>query len=181
MTEEEAVRRCQTGDREAFRWLVERYQDLLYGTAFLMTRDEALAEDMVQEAFLAAWRGIRGMDPRRPVRPWLVRILVNRVLSRQRRHSLPSVPLDEATPLAGGVGAEEAAITQALRHSVRRALLSLPSADQHLLLLHYYTGLTLPEVARVLGWREGTVKSRLHRALGRLRAALGEGQGGQEV
>ena len=60
MTDHDAIRRCQQGDREAFRQLVERYRDVLFGTAVLMTGNRAVAEEQVQEALLSAWRGIRG-------------------------------------------------------------------------------------------------------------------------
>lgn len=174
MNEEEALRRCQQGDREAFRTIVERYQDVLYGTAFLMTGDPARAEDLVQEAFVAAWRGLGRFDPRRPLKPWLVRILVNKTLTAQRRRSLPVVPLDEASTHTSGSGPDEAAIQHERHQALRQALASLPAEHRQALLLRYFTGLTVPEVAHALGWREGTVKSRLHRALRHLRDALRE-------
>ncbi|MCE2466109.1 MAG: hypothetical protein J4G01_08610 [Dehalococcoidia bacterium] len=97
MSEDEAVLRCQEGDREAFHYLVEQYKDLLYGTALLMSRNRALAEEHVQEAFLSAWRGIRGFRRGYPLKPWLVRILVNAVLANRRRSSISTDPLDEST------------------------------------------------------------------------------------
>ena len=69
MNDEEAVRRCQDGDREAFRHLVERYKDVLYGTACLMTGNASVAEDHVQESFLLAWRGVGGFRVGLPVKP----------------------------------------------------------------------------------------------------------------
>ena len=94
MTDEQAVLRCQNGEHEAFRHLVERYKDVLFGTAVLMTGNRALAEEQVQEALLAAWRGISGFQSGRPVKPWLVRILVNAVVSQRRRRALDTVPLE---------------------------------------------------------------------------------------
>ena len=88
MTDHEAILRCQDGDREAFRYLVDRYKDVLFGTAVLMTGNRSVAEEQVQEALLSAWRGIRGFRLGSPVKPWLVRILVNAVLSQQRRRVL---------------------------------------------------------------------------------------------
>ena len=85
MNDEEAVRRCQDGDREAFRHLVERYKDVLYGTACLMTGNASVAEEHVQESFLLAWRGVGGFRVGLPVKPWLVRILVNTITSQRRR------------------------------------------------------------------------------------------------
>ena len=97
MNDEEAVRRCQDGDREAFRHLVERYKDVLYGTACLMTGNAYVAEEHVQESFLLAWRGVGGFRVGLPVKPWLVRILVNTITSQRRRGSVPTTALEEAT------------------------------------------------------------------------------------
>ena len=93
MTDSEAVVRCQNGDRDAFRHLVDQYKDVLFGTAVLMTGNRATAEEHVQEAFLSAWRGIRRFRRDRPVKPWFLRILVNTVLSWRRKRSVPEVYL----------------------------------------------------------------------------------------
>ena len=66
MTDDEAVLRCQDGDREAFRHLVEQYKNPLFGTAYLMTGNAAQAEEHVQDAFLLAWRGIQSFRRGRP-------------------------------------------------------------------------------------------------------------------
>ena len=92
MTEDEAVLRCQNGDREAFRYLVEQYKHPLFGTAYLMTGNAAQAEEHVQDAFLLAWRGIRTFRRGSSVKPWLMRILVNAVISQQRKRRLATVP-----------------------------------------------------------------------------------------
>ena len=84
MDDHEVIVLCQEGDADAFRCLVEKYGSVLKGTAYLMTRDAALAEELVQDAFVSAWRGIRGFKNGRPIKPWLVRILVNRVLGKLR-------------------------------------------------------------------------------------------------
>ena len=95
MTDEQAILRCQDGEREAFRHLVDQYKNVLYGTALLMVRNPALAEEQVQEAFLAAWRGIQGFRPGRPFKPWIIRILVNKIVSLRRTRALPTVPLED--------------------------------------------------------------------------------------
>ncbi len=175
MTDHEAIQRCQDGDREAFRQLVDRYRDVLFGTAVLMTGNRAVAEEQVQEALLSAWRGIRGFRLGNPVKPWLVRILVNAVLSQQRRRALPTVQLNDTGPdephLGGG---DPAATLDALedRLVLRRAVAELSPDHRQVVALRYFAGLTVPETARVLGVREGTVKSRLHRALAVLREQL---------
>ncbi len=171
MEEQEAVRLCQDGDRDAFRVLVERYQSVLFGTAFLMTRDQAVTEELVQDALLSAWKGIGGFRGDGPVKPWLVRILVNRVVSHQRRRSLPVVPIAEATePPAPDRTAQEAEA----KDSVRRGLAELSEEQRQVVMLRYFSELTVPEIADVLDMPEGTVKSRLSRSLTELRKVIGE-------
>lgn len=168
--EHEAVRRCQTGEQEAFRYLVERYGDVLHGTAFLMTRNAAVADDAVQDAFLDAWRGMGGFRLGSPIKPWLMRILVNRVLALQRRRSLPSVPIEDANE-PGAADPEMASVDA--RDAVRRGLETLTAEHRRVVVLRYFAELSVPEIAGTLGWREGTVKSRLHRALAQLRDVVG--------
>ena len=177
MTDHEAIQRCQQGDREAFRQLVDRYRDVLFGTAVLMTGNRAVAEEQVQEALLSAWRGIRGFRLGNPVKPWLVRILVNAVLSQQRRKALPTVLLNDTGPDEPYLDAGDPAATlDALeeRLVLRRAIAELSPDHRQVVTLRYFAGLTVPETARALGVREGTVKSRLHRALAVLREQLDE-------
>lgn len=177
MTDHEAIQRCQQGDREAFRQLVDRYRDVLFGTAVLMTGNRAVAEEQVQEALLSAWRGIRGFRLGNPVKPWLVRILVNAVLSQQRRRALSTVQLNDAgrdeTYLDGGDPADALGALED-RLVLRRAIAELSPDHRQVVTLRYFAGLTVPETARALGVREGTVKSRLHRALAVLREQLDE-------
>ena len=94
LTESEIMLRCQAGDREAFRALVEKYQNMLYGTAYLMTGNRMVAEDQVQETFLSVWKSIGTFRSGRSLKPWLVRILVNKVLSYQRANSKTMLSLD---------------------------------------------------------------------------------------
>ena len=169
MTDDEAVRRCQDGDRDAFRHLVEAYKNPLYGTAVLMTGNPALAEEHVQEALLNAWRGIRGFQRGRPFKPWLIRILVNDVLSGQRRRALRTVPLEDSPEL--GAGSDEAEAI-ANRETLRQALDQLTPEHREVVVLRYFADLTVAEVARSAGIREGTAKSRLHRALRQMRELL---------
>ncbi len=177
MTESEAVARCQKGDRDAFRHLVERYRDLLFGTAVLMTGNHATAEEQVQEAFLSAWRGIRSFRLGRPVKPWVLRILINTVLSSRRKQSLPTTYMtgqgpDE--PEAGEDGPEETLDALERKIYVRRAIAQLSPEHRQVVALRYFAQLTVPEVADTLGIRQGTVKSRLSRALRNLRRLLEE-------
>ena len=173
MSDDEAIARCQEGDREAFRHLVDGYKDVLYGTAVLMTGNRAVAEEVVQEALLSAWRGIGGFERGRPAKPWLVRILVNAVLSRQRRRSIPTMPLADLDPAGAPLESDRVDALET-RAVVRQALDHLAPEQRQVVVLRYFAELTVPEVSKAIGVREGTVKSRLHRALGRLRVRLQE-------
>ena len=94
MDEIEVVTECQRGNRDAFRLIVESYGDTLYGTAYLMARDRSAAEDIVQSALLLAWKGIPKFKAGTNLKAWLVRILVNQVVSERRRKRHPGSSLD---------------------------------------------------------------------------------------
>ena len=173
MTEDQAIARCQGGDREAFRHLVERYRDVLYGTAVLMTGNRAVPEEMVQEAFLSAWRGVGGFERGRPVKPWLMRVLVNGVLAHKRKRTVPTIPMTDSDQ-PGSPSSPDQLDALESRAVVRQALAKLDAQQQQVVVLKYFAELTVPEIARSIGTKEGTVKSRLHRALGRLREHLEE-------
>lgn len=168
MTDQQAVLRCQDGDREAFHQLVDRYQDLLYRTAMLMTGSRALAEELVQGALRSAWRGIHGFQHGCPVKPWLMRFLAREGVHQRRRRPTASIP-----PAESGEAHPE-------RQEMRQALAGLDADQRHLLVLHYFADLTVPQLAKALDAREDTVNTRLSRALGHLRERL-EAQGAQEV
>ena len=180
MTDDEAIRRCQDGDHDAFRHLVERYKNALYGTAYVMTGNAAHAEEHVQEAFLSAWRGIRTFRRGLPVKPWLMRILVNTVLSQQRRRTLTTVPIEESLLPGTTPGPQDSVEASENREAVRQALARLSLEHRQVVVLRYFADLTVPQVARSAGVREGTVKSRLHRALRQMRELL-EQSGVMEV
>ena len=174
MTDQQAVLRCQDGDREAFHHLVERYQDLLYRTAMLMTGSRALAEELVQGALRSAWRGIHGFQHGCPVKPWLMRYLAREGVSqRRRRPAAGVVPSGPEQP-------DEPDEAQHERQEMRQALAGLDADQRHLLVLHFFADLTVPQLAKALDAGEDTINTRLGRALGQLREGL-EAQGAQEV
>ena len=168
MTDQQAVLRCQDGDREAFHHLVERYQDLLYRTAMLMTGSRALAEELVQGALRSAWRGIHGFQHGCPVKPWLMRYLAREGVHQRRRRPTAGIP-----PAESGEAHPE-------RQEMRLALAGLEPDQRHILVLHFFADLTVPQLAKALDAREDAVNTRLGRALGHLRERL-EAQGAQEV
>ena len=173
VSEDLTIARCQEGDREAFRVLVDQHKDVLYGTALLMTGNRAIAEEAVQEAFLSAWSGIGGFKLGRPLKPWLTRILVNGVLTQKRKRSLTTIPIEDSD----GTGAPSVSDqTDVIEHRaiLRQALDKLAPNQRQVVVLRYFAELTVPEIAGAMGVKEGTVKSRLHRALSRLREHLEE-------
>ena len=108
------------------------------------------------------------------MKPWLVRILVNTVMGQRRRRSIDTVPLGENPGQAALDDPAEAAETAETRQWVRQAVTTLSGEHRQVVILRYFSDLTVPQVAHVLGCRQGTVKSRLHRALQRLRRELRE-------
>lgn len=187
--ERDIVLRCQAGDASAFALIVRRYGDLLLGTAVLMLRDRGEAEDAVQDALVSGWRGMGSFDTTRPLRPWLLRVLVNEVLQRQRRKVLPVDGASEerlAGLASGEAGPERAAERAWERREMAVALEALPVEAARVVVLRYFGELSNAEVGEVLGVPEGTVKSRLYRALRLLREVLAgsdlapEGSGGGE-
>ncbi len=177
MDEKEVIRRCQQGEHDAFRFVVEWYGKLLFGTAYRMTHDRHLAEDLVQEAFLLAWRNISSFKPSTNFKAWLLRILVNRTISERRKIRVTEIELEEqAVTSSDPDWVEGLVLHKEERQRFRQALETLPDDQRQAIMLRYYADLTVPEIAKALGWREGTVKSRLHRALVRLRQLLDEAE-----
>ena len=166
-TEDEIIKRCQAGDREAFRTVVEKYQNILYGTAYLMTGNRTAAEDHVQEAFLSAWKGIGSFRSGYPLKPWLVRILVNKVVSYQRANANPMISLD--TDFGADPADDDPAEEIAQRDQLRRVMQRLSIEQRQVVLLRYFAGLSLAETAAALRRPQGTVKSQTSRALEQLK------------
>ena len=176
MTEDQAVMRCQHGERDAFRYLVERYQDVVFGTAYNMTGNRALAEELAQEAFLSAWKGIRSFRRGRPFKPWLIRILVNAVMAHRRKRSVETTPIEESEWPEDAEHPADLAESRSEQQTLQQAIRGLGPEHRQVVVLRYFADMTVPEVARASGVREGTVKSRLHRAHQALRQQLVDAQ-----
>jgi len=167
------IRRCQTGDEEAFAALFHQYKNLVYKTAYLMLDSADEAEDVLQEVFLQVHRSLSTFEPSKGAfTTWLHRVTVNHCLSRQRKRY----------PLLLGLGgkaprdSERTASSQARledEETVRQALDQLSDKLRTVLILRYYSGLSYAEMAQVLSIPIGTVKSRLDLALSTLRKELG--------
>lgn len=159
------VRRAATGDREAFRTLVEPQLARALGAAVIVVRSHADAEDAVQDALLSAWQGIGSLRDPEAFPAWFRRHVVRAALhTAERRGQVGELDVD--APAAAGE------LDRALeRRSLARAFAALDARDRVLLTLHHYWELPIAETATHLGIPAGTVKSRVHYAMERLRAA----------
>jgi RNA polymerase sigma-70 factor (ECF subfamily) len=164
------VTAAREGDERAFARLVDLESPAAYRLALTIVRTPAEAEDAVQDAFLQAWRGIGSLrDPDR-WSPWFRRLLVRCALDRARRRRLVrEVDLD----LAVDVARVEPSPHPAERLALLAAFGRLDPSDRAVLSLRFFTDLEMQDVADALGIPLGTAKSRLHRALGRLRHRMG--------
>jgi RNA polymerase sigma-70 factor (ECF subfamily) len=163
------VREAQRGSARALEQLFRAHWPRAYRAAFVVVGDAAAAEDIAQEAFLAAVRALDRFDRRRPFGPWLHRIVVNRAIdwsrARTLRHEVGIELVVEpaaATSESGG-GAQELAA----------ALASLGAEQRAVIVLRYLLDYTPGEIAELLDLPRGTVNSRLRRGLDRLQEALG--------
>jgi RNA polymerase sigma-70 factor (ECF subfamily) len=195
----ELVRAVASGSEDALVALYDQYGGAVYATARRLTSDRGLAEDVVQETFLALWNRAEQFDPTMGSLPaWLLTIARNRTIDRLRaigRRPPTMAVSDVALPdegdtatlerlVSGGsvVGAGRpvmgpAAILEGveLRSSLASALAELPDIERTVLVLAYRDELSQSEIAERLGWPIGTVKTRTRRALLRMRSALGPG------
>jgi len=163
------VRCCQAGDKEAFRTLVEQYRSVLFGTAYLMMQDRGLAEDVVQEALVQTWKHLPSFRLKSSVKTWMVRIVTNEVKQQFRKKQVPTVSLEQVSEVTDNLDkAETAVIQNEERRHLKQALEKLPVEQREAVVLRYFSELTVPEIAVVTGQREGTIKSRLSRALSHL-------------
>ena len=171
--EREIIRRAQRGDSEAFRLLVEAYQTQVYRLALRMC-GEATADDVTQEAFVAAWRALPAFRGDSRFSTWLYRLTANAaidLLRREKRHrggediTELELPDDAPTP-------QELSERSETQEAVRRAMGRLSAEHREILLLRYMQELDYGEIAAALEISEGTVKSRISRAKARLREVL---------
>jgi RNA polymerase sigma factor (sigma-70 family) len=179
----ELVGRARRGEVSAYEELVRRYQGIAHRTAYVITRQAAEAEDAAQQAFVKAYRALDRFDRERPFRPWLLRIVANeaRNLRRSagRRSSLELAVASEPEELAPSP--EQEAVSRERREALLRAMGGLTEAEREVIALRYFLDLSEAEMAEVMAVARGTVKSRLSRALRRLRNAAVEAGVGVEV
>jgi RNA polymerase sigma-70 factor (ECF subfamily) len=169
------IERARHGDQAAWMDLVSQHQEGVFRYAYLKLGDSAEAEDVAQETFLRAFRHLDRFDAERPLRPWLLTICANLARNQLRsagrywnalRRWLAERSIEAQTE------ARDPAGTGRLADRLQRVVRTLAEGDQDVLHARYFLELTVEETANVLQVAPGTVKSRQHRALNRLRKRI---------
>jgi RNA polymerase sigma-70 factor (ECF subfamily) len=174
--DEEVILRAQQGDPDAFAELVRMHEETAFRVAYLIVRNETDARDVAQEAFVRAYRALKRFDRREPLQPWLLRIVTNVALNSlradRRRRAMGERYEQTVDTKKMAPSAEEQleGVEQARR--VWQAVGELDAQDQTLLYLRYFLDASEQETAQAIGRPAGTVKSRLHRVLRRLRRVI---------
>jgi RNA polymerase sigma factor (sigma-70 family) len=178
LDDDELVERARRGDIDAYEELVRRYDGIAHRTAYVITRHGAESEDAVQSAFIKAYYALGRFRSGAPFRPWLLRIVANEARNQRRasgRRAGLELRLAQDRPRVDAAPSPEAAV---LAREPRAVLLDavngLRDGDRLVIACRYFLDLSEAETAALLGCRPGTVKSRLSRALARLRDALAE-------
>ncbi|MCA9922146.1 MAG: sigma-70 family RNA polymerase sigma factor, partial [Anaerolineales bacterium] len=169
-TDQDLLRLVQGQDETAWAHLVSRHQEAVFRLAYLILGDAAEAEEAAQDAFVQAYLSLDRFDAERPFRPWMMQIVRNVARNRQRSMRRYAAAVrrwwqSHAIPLEADLPHDDA---QLLWQAVRR----LPAAAQEVIYLRYFLGMSEVETAASLNIAPGTVKSRAHRALQRLRTII---------
>jgi RNA polymerase sigma-70 factor (ECF subfamily) len=178
LTDSELIERAKGGDMTAYEELVRRYEQQAFRAAYLVCGDADEARDAAQEAFVRAWRALGSFRSGAEPRPWLMRIVVNAARNRRRgsgRRTNLAVRIAQDRPSDGAAPSPEAAVLAGERRErLLAAVNQLGDDDRTVLGLRWFAELGEAEMAAALNVPRGTVKSRLSRAMGRLRQVLGE-------
>lgn len=182
LDETELIERTKRGDADAYDALVHAYQGIAFRTAYLITGSAADAEEAAQDGFVKAYRAIGRFRSGEPFRPWLLRIVANEARNRRRSAGRRAhLALRAAAEVQGSGDAvpspEDSALADERRADLLAAVDSLGEEHRLVIACRYFLDLSEEETAAALGVRAGTVKSRLSRALDRLRDQLGGDDG----
>jgi RNA polymerase sigma-70 factor (ECF subfamily) len=177
--DDELVQRAQQDDERAFGELVRRYESKVYSLALRMVRNPEDAEDVLQDTFLRAFRGIKSFQGNSTFSTWIYRIAANSALMRLRKKQLPTVSIEDAnereTPISitdWRPGPVEQLLTRETLRAMEDAIESLPPEFRQVFILRDVEELSNAEVAEILDLSVAAVKSRLHRARLKVRNRL---------
>jgi RNA polymerase sigma-70 factor, ECF subfamily len=174
-SERALIAAARDGSEAAVEELFRRFWPNLHRAAFLIVRDAAAAEDIAQEAFLAALSALDRFDRRRPLGPWLHRIAANRAIDWSRARSVRG-EVAVAEPALGAAAAPEVGIGLDPDDEVGVAVAALPVEQRAVVILRYLFEYTPGEISKMLELPRGTVNSRLRRGLDSLSELVGEGE-----
>ncbi|HEX6547170.1 MAG TPA: RNA polymerase sigma factor [Candidatus Dormibacteraeota bacterium] len=178
LDESELLARATAGNQRAYEELVHIYSEIAFRTAFAVLGSAADAEEAAQDAFVKAFHALPRFRRGEPFRPWLLAIVGNEARSRRRaagRRVRLELRAAEAARTGDAAPSPEAvALAASERQELLRAVESLEPLDRDVIVLRFLLELSVAETAATLGVVEGTVKSRLSRALGRLRTQVRE-------
>jgi RNA polymerase sigma-70 factor, ECF subfamily len=168
------VRHAANGDAAAWEPLVLAHQEAVFRLSYLLLGDPDDAEDIAQETFLRAWNHLKRFDPARPLRPWLLSIASNLASNRRRSAGRYLAALTRAfrNEPTSSASIEEKSTRHMEANDLWKAVQHLGASDQQIIYLRYFLELSVAETAQVLNVAEGTIKSRLSRALERLRGII---------
>ncbi len=174
---EQLVLKCQQGSKDAFEELVERWQKRLWHYALQLTGSESAAWDVVQDAWFAIIRGLSKLQDAAVFPRWAFRIANNKCADWLRKQHLQSRLNNELIKQAKNEPDRKQNSSEDAE-SLRASIAKLPPDRRALLTLRYHEGFDMGQIAEILDIAEGTVKSRLHRMLERLRRLIGQKQNG---
>jgi RNA polymerase sigma-70 factor (ECF subfamily) len=170
------VARALRGDKDAFDDIFDRYGGLMLRTAYSIVKDRDIAEDAVQNTLIQAWRHLPSLREPGALRSWLMRIIVNQCISFKRRLARSTRFLQEAFAEQEMEQASQVADYAEGRlerdWDLARAIEELPVKQRIAIALHYYQGMTLPEMSHALQTPENTLKKRIQAALSNLRRVM---------
>ncbi len=179
MEDVQAIRRLKRGEIGGLEVLVARYQTRAVQTAYLITQDEALAEDVVQDVFVHIYRGILRFDENRPFKPYLMRSVANAALDAAQKqsrwvHYAPGEEVSELEEMICQAASVEDQVEFAqLKQQIQAALAALPARQRLAIVQRYFLEMSEKEMAEALEAAPGTIKWLLNAARTRLRTLLG--------
>lgn len=163
------VNRVLAGEAQAFEGIVRRWQGPLVNMAWRYCRDRGRAEEMAQEAFIRAWRGLSGWRRESSFSTWLFALAANVFRSELQRFPVVNVPLEDAAEPSGPAMQHNELVEAQAQDAVRRAVLALPHRYREPVVLYYFHEMDVAAASRTMGLPEGTVKARLARGREMLR------------
>lgn len=171
--EADLIARCQQGDEQAFRELVDRHKDMVFAVIARSSAGRSRVEDLAQEVFLKIYRGLPYFRGEAKLTTWIFRIILNLLSEEsQRRRGSREVPLEVERPAHEPRAHDRSPSDLELRDRLEKAMVQLPPHYRLLVAGHYLNDVKYEDLAEALDMPVGTVKTHLHRAKKQLRALL---------